>query len=56
MQTLGWRWYSYGLFSDTATWDAWKQAVLAPGSGASDAQIEATGNFSDYVMKVECAT
>ena len=56
MQTLGWNWFSFGLFSDTLVWDAWKTAVLNSANGATDAQIEATGIFSDYVIKVECAT
>ena len=37
MQTMGWNWFSYGLYSDTNKWDSWKTAVLAPNSGASDA-------------------
>ena len=56
MQTLGMSQFSYGLFSNAVVWDAWKVAVLNIANGASDAQIQAAGQFSDYVMKIECET
>ena len=56
MQTMGMPEFSYGLFTDTVTWDLWKAAVLNSVNGASDAQIQAAGQFSDYIMKVECKT
>ena len=43
MQTMGMPEFSYGLFTDTVTWDAWKTAVLDAANGASDAQIQAAG-------------
>ena len=56
MQTMGMPEFSYGLFTDTLTWDLWKAAVLNSVNGASDPQIQAAGQFSDYVMKIECET
>ena len=54
MQTMGMPEFSYGLFTDTVTWDNWKTAVLSGVNGATDGEIQAAGQFSDYVIKVEC--
>ena len=56
MQTLGMDQFSFGLFPDTVVWDAWVYAVQDDANGASQAEKDAVGKFSDYVIKVECAT
>ena len=48
--------FSYGLFPDTAVWDAWVFAVEDEAYGATQPEIDAVQKFSDYVIKVECET